>query len=243
MSEAAPEIRDLSGMGEFRLAEALQTEVWGAGDLPDPADLMMVIQAEGGLCAGAFLGARLVGYIFAFPTREPGVQHSHRLAVRPEARGLHLGTRLKWYQRNWCLARGIGLVRWTFDPIRGLNASLNIGTLGAIVRTYYPDYYGEMAGINAGLPSDRLLAEWRLASGPVQARAEGRGAPAHGPVMQRLRLAEGSDAMFAEAPAQALAERLRLRTAIMGAMAEGQSIVGFDRAKREYLLGPLDDEG
>ena len=51
--------------------------------------------------------------------------------------------------------------------------------------------------------------------------------------MQRLRLAEGSDAMIAEAPAQALAERLRLRRAIMGAMAEGQSIVGLDRERRE----------
>ena len=30
--------------------------VWGEGDLPDPADLMMVIQAEGGLVGGAFDG-------------------------------------------------------------------------------------------------------------------------------------------------------------------------------------------
>lgn len=35
--------RDLSGMAEFREAEALQRAVWGEGDLPDPADLMMVI--------------------------------------------------------------------------------------------------------------------------------------------------------------------------------------------------------
>ena len=53
--------RDLSGMAEFREAEALQVEVWGEGDQPDPADLMMVIQAEGGLVGGAFVGGRLMG--------------------------------------------------------------------------------------------------------------------------------------------------------------------------------------
>ena len=42
-------IRDLSGMEEFFKAEQLQRDVWGADDTEDPADLMMVIQHEGGL--------------------------------------------------------------------------------------------------------------------------------------------------------------------------------------------------
>lgn len=235
-----PEFRDLSGIAEFRQAETLQNEVWGKDDTADPADLMMVIQAEGGLCAGAFREGRLIGYVFGFPTKDSGVQHSHRLAVHPEARGLHLGSRLKWYQRDWCLARGIDLVRWTFDPLRGLNASLNIGTLGAIVRTYYTDYYGDMQGINAGLPSDRLLAEWRLCSDPVSARAAGLSVTTHGTVAQRLKLVEGSDAIIQSNPTRALEERMRLRAAITGAIAEGLAIIGFDRAAREYLIGPLE---
>jgi predicted GNAT superfamily acetyltransferase len=237
---AQPEIRGLSCMAEFRQAETLQNAVWGKDDTADPADLMMVMQSEGGLCAGAFLEGRLIGYVFGFPTKDSGVQHSHRLAVHPDARGLHLGSRLKWYQRDWCLARGIDLVRWTFDPLRGLNASLNIGTLGAIVRTYYTDYYGDMQGINAGLPSDRLLAEWRLRSAPVSARAAGLSAMAHGTVAQRLKLAEASDAIIQSNPPRALAERMRLRAAITGAIAEGLAIIGFDRAAREYLIGPLE---
>ena len=155
-------IRDLSGMEEFFKAEQLQRDVWGADDTEDPADLMMVIQHEGGLVAGAFEGERLVGYVFGFPTREPHVQHSHRLAVHPDARGRSLALRLKRYQRDWCLARGITLVRWTFDPLRHTNAHLNIARLGAEVSTYHPDYYGVMKGINAGLPSDRLRADWHL---------------------------------------------------------------------------------
>ena len=235
-----PEIRDLSGMAEFRQAEALQNAVWGKEDTADPADLMMVIQAEGGLCAGAFLDGRLIGYVFGFPTKDAGVQHSHRLAVHPDARGLHLGSRLKWYQRDWCLARGIDHVRWTFDPLRGVNASLNIGALGAIVRTYYTDYYGEMQGINAGLPSDRLLADWHLKSAPVCARADGIASPNHGPVSKRLKLAEDSDAMIQSDPPRALAERLRLREAITRAISEGHAIIGFDRTAREYLIGPVE---
>lgn len=110
---------------------------------------MMVIQAEGGLAGGAFVEGRLMGYIFGFPTRDPGIQHSHRLAVLPEARGLGLGVRLKFFQRDWCLTRGMTLVRWTFDPLRAVNATLNIHRLGATSDTYLEDYYGEMAGIDS----------------------------------------------------------------------------------------------
>lgn len=163
-------IRELSGIAEFRQAECLQKEVWGEGDAPDPADLMMVIQAEGGLIAGAFDEGRLVGYVFGFPTREPDIQHSHRLAVVPERRGLGLGVDLKWYQRSWCLARGITHVRWTFDPLRLTNARLNLNRLGGRSSTYLIDYYGEMGGINTGLPSDRLLVDWRLDDPLVEQR-------------------------------------------------------------------------
>lgn len=228
-------IRDLVGMGEFRLAEDLQNDVWGKDDTADPADLMMVIQAEGGLCAGAFNDGRLVGYVFAFPTRDPEIQHSHRLAIRSETRGLGLGARLKWYQRDWCLARGIRLVRWTFDPLRLLNASLNVGALGAVCRTYYPDYYGAMAGINAGAPSDRLLAEWFLDSPRVAARAAGQSLPAT-EVASRIALPTEFAAMLDRDPETAIAERLRQRAQISAAFARGEEISGIDRGRGEYLL-------
>ena len=234
-------LRDLDGMAEFRLAEALQAEVWGHDDTADPADLMMVIQAEGGLCAGAFHGGRLVGYIFAFPTRDPQIQHSHRLALRAEARGLGLGARLKWYQRDWCLARGIRLVRWTYDPLRLLNANLNIGALGAIGRTYYPDYYGEMAGINAGAPSDRLLAEWFIGDAAVTARAS-RLTVNTAPVSRIAIPADFAELLTAD-PGRALAERLRLRQEITDAFARGEDITGFDRTRGEYLLTTRADRG
>lgn len=229
--------RDLDGIAELKQAETLQTEVWGADDKPDNSDLMLSIQHEGGLVAGAFLDGRMVGFIFGFPTVTPGVQHSHRLAVHADARGLGLGARLKWFQRDWCLARGITMVRWTYDPLRAVNAALNIARLGATAGTYLVDYYGKMEGINAGLPSDRLLAEWNLDSAGVLGRLQGAPAPGAGPADQRIAIPADVDGLMkADLPA-ALEARLRVRRDMTDAFAKGLRITGFDPSSHSYLLG------
>lgn len=229
------EIRDLNGMAEFRLAEELQNAVWGREDTADPADLMMVIQHEGGLVAGAFQDGGLIGYIFGFPTRDLTIQHSHRLAVLPQARGLGLGRRLKLYQRDWCLERGITHVRWTFDPLRATNAHLNIGRLGARVTTYHVDYYGAMEGINQGTPSDRLLADWFLRSNAATALAEGR-PHLDAPIALRLPIPRDFAKLLDTDRAAALAHRLRVRDMMLKALRNGLAITGFDTAEPAYLF-------
>ena len=234
-------IRDLLDISEFQRAEQLQYQVWGADDSADPFDLMMAIQHEGGLVAGAFRGADLLGYVFGFPTRDPKVQHSHRLAVLPEARGLGLGLALKRYQRNWCLERGMELIRWTFDPLRRTNANLNINRLGAEARTYLSDYYGTMKGINAGTPSDRLLAEWNIASPRAARLAEGRHADPASPAAQRVNLPADFAALLRDHPEEAMAERLRIRAAITTLFENGYALVGFEPASGDYVLEPAGD--
>lgn len=229
-------LRELSGMAEFRAAEALQREVWGKGDQPDPADLMMVIQGAGGLVGGAFADGQLLGYVFGFPTRDPLVQHSHRLAVRPLARGTGLGVRLKRYQRDWCLARGITRVQWTFDPLRAVNAVLNIHRLAATSNTYLEDYYGEMEGINRGLASDRLLVDWNLESPVVAALAQGGKRPSRPATPVPLSLPEDLEQLARATPEHARDLRERLRDLLQTAFANGRSIVDFDRNERRYLL-------
>ncbi len=228
--------RDLSGMAEFRAAEALQRSVWGAGDQPDPADLMMVVQGLGGLVGGAFVDGVLMGYIFGLPSRDPAVQHSHRLAVLPEARGLGLGVRLKFYQRDWCLARGISTVQWTYDPLRHVNAALNIHRLGAQSGSYLVDYYGEMEGINRGIASDRVLVDWALDSAIVAARALGEVDLAVGGEVLPLALPQDLDALLAQDMAAASGLRMQLRQALQERMAQGQRIVGFDKPSHCYRL-------
>jgi predicted GNAT superfamily acetyltransferase len=144
-------------------AEQIQKTVWGWEAIPHPKEILIPIQHEGGLLAGAFDPAgKMVGMVFGFPTRQVDVQHSQLLATLPEWRGQGIGARLKWFQRSWCLERGINHVRWTVDPLRAANAALNIRHLGGTASTYYTDYYGVMQGIDAGAPTDRLLVEWDL---------------------------------------------------------------------------------
>lgn len=233
-------IRDFASMDDFRKAEDLQHAVWGMDDIIDPGDLMMVIQVEGGLAAGAFDGDRLLGYVFAFPTTTPGVQHSHRLAVLPEARGLGLGAKMKWYQADWCLDRGITRVRWTYDPLRLTNAMLNVMSLGAIVDTYLPDYYGAMPGINAGTASDRLVADWRLDGRRVAARRRKASVLREDAAQGAVRVALPADfaALLDDDLEAAKDHRFRVRRELQDAFAAGLAIVGVDRATAEYLLLP-----
>ena len=235
-------IRELAGMEEFFKAEELQRIVWGREDTEDPADLMMVIQHEGGLVGGAFDGDQLVGYVFGFPTRVPEVQHSHRLAVHPAARGTGLAVQLKRFQRSWCLERGIHTVRWTFDPLRHVNANLNVRRLGVEIATYYPDYYGVMKGINAGLASDRLLAEWKL-NDPTVVRLAADDAPA---VLGGARPGEGItvsipkdiDHLIKTDLNAAIAVRLRVRKELTRRFEQKLVICGYDVKLGEYHLSP-----
>ncbi len=228
-------IRDLNSVAELKRSEAFQCEVWGKDDPADNSDIMLALQHEGGLVAGAFVGERMLGFLFAFPTSQPNVQHSHRLGVHPDSQGMGLGLKLKWYQRDWCLARDITTVRWTYDPLRRINAGLNIAKLGATSGTYYQDYYGKMEGINAGVASDRLLVDWQLDAPNVVARAENRRVP---DATSDLRVAIPTDfgALLTQDLQTAVAERHRVRDVLVAAFADGHRITGFDVKACEYVL-------
>lgn len=231
-------IRELLSVAELKSAEVFQRLVWGEDDPVDNSDLMLAIQHEGGLVAGAFQEGRMLGFLFAFPSTTPATQHSHRLAVHPDSRGRGLGAKLKWYQRDWCLERRITRVRWTYDPLLSVNATLNISRLGATAHIYHENYYGEMSGINAGVPSDRLLAEWQLDDADVAARAKMGKIP---------RAQEPLDARYISIPfhfsnliktdqAQAISERLRVRSEMQQMFAQGYRLVDFDRHTHRYQL-------
>ena len=106
-----------------------------------------------------------MGFCYAFAALRGGEGHLHSdmLAVSPAARGLGVGLRLKWAQREEALRRGLRLVTWTFDPMRAPNARLNLNHLGAVARELLPDFYGTTSSaLHHGLATDRLLARWEL---------------------------------------------------------------------------------
>src|SRR5207248_5975947 len=114
----------------------------------------------------------VVGFGLSIPGYRDGRSylHSHMLAVRQNYRNAGLGRRIKLFQRDDALARGFGLIEWTFDPLEIKNAYLNIERLGAIARRYNINQYGaSFSPLQGGLPTDRLVAEWWLRSKRVEA--------------------------------------------------------------------------
>ncbi len=236
LESCPPTIRTLQSVEEYKASEQLQRDVWGDDDPADNADILQAIAHEGGLVAGAFDGQRMIGFLFAFPTRNPDIQHSHRLAVHPQAQGTGLGTRLKWFQRQWCIDQGIRTVRWTFDPVRAANANLNIAKLGATARVYHENYYGDMAGINAGVPSDRIVAQWDLESVRVVERTHSAGGCQRVFSERYVSIPANFQALLNKDHGKALAERMRVRTELCEAFSNGYQITGFDPDGARYLL-------
>jgi len=226
-------LRELSGIAELKDAEQFQKTVWGENDPPDNSDIMLAIQHEGGLVAGAFKGGQMLGFLFGFPASHAHIQHSHRLAVHPDSRGMGLGLKLKWFQRDWCLSRGITLVRWTYDPLRRINAGLNISRLGATAGTYHEDYYGQMEGINAGIASDRLVADWVLTAPHVETLAKGAKAVDAAPSASagnclKVEIPNDLDKLLSTDLEKAITERFRVRVALTTAFSKGYRISAFD---------------
>ena len=125
-------------------------------------------------------GDQVIGFLYGFigltdgdrPTlpHNPMLYISHVMGVHPAYQSSGIGYRLKLAQRELVMERGLRLIIWTYDPIQSKNAHLNINKLGAVCRHYKRDHYGELQGINAGLPTDRFEVEWWIKSERVEQR-------------------------------------------------------------------------
>jgi predicted GNAT superfamily acetyltransferase len=151
------------------------------------------------------------------------------LAVREGYRNRGLGVKLKREQRLEAISRGIFHMEWTFDPLEIKNAFLNIHRLGAVVRSYRPDFYGVSSSrLQGGLPTDRLVAEWELASARVEAILDGRPAATH--VTEERILVPAAIYQWKASSAsrsRALAVQLENRKKFQEAFSRGLTVVGF----------------
>lgn len=165
-SEDDVRLRLLDDRDEYRACEELQRDTWGETfEGLVPALMLELHQKTGGLVGGAFDDDGLAGFIFGFPAVEDGLPYhwSHMLAVREERRGEGLGRRLKLFQRERLLERGVEVACWTFDPMVARNAHLNLNALGAEILACVPDMYGDTdSPLHGELGTDRLLAFWEL---------------------------------------------------------------------------------
>lgn len=227
MSEPTITIRPCHAVHEFEEMVELEFRVWGFGERDVvPSQMYVVASKIGGQVLGAFAGERMVGFVLAYPGIRDGKPylHSHMAAVLPEFRNLGIGRMLKLKQRDDALARGIPLIEWTFDPLQTRNAYFNICRLGVVSRRYLVDVYGSTSSpLHAGLPTDRLVAEWYLASDGVVGTLAGRG-PDRGSSLERVRIL-----LDESSPEKVVEVQSRVRDRFQVLFAQGYVVTWFER--------------
>ncbi|RMG84940.1 MAG: GNAT family N-acetyltransferase [Chloroflexi bacterium] len=258
--------RVLTQPQELKPLPALEAAIWGQ-DMSETVPTHMTIQVvhNGGVVIGAYDETQIVGFAFAMPYRrgETLALWSLMAGVLPQYQGRGIGFGLKLQQRTWALEHGYESIHWTFDPLQRGNANFNMYRLGAVATRYHINYYGEMHdAINAGLPSDRLEADWFLNDETVQRIANGQTPPqppypdvwlvkSHKNSRPELCLTEFSaekiyaievpyhlNALKQNAPDKALAWRLAQRDAFIAAFEQELVVCGFqqDTARSWFVL-------
>jgi len=185
-------IRAISDPRDLRLAVDVQVSAWGSScyDIT-PAHVLRAVAENGGLVLGAFDGDRMVGFSWGFPvySGQKPYFYSHQTGVVDDRKYGGVGFELKKAQREYVLKMGLDLIKWTFDPLQSLNAHFNINKLGAVVRVFKENYYGELEdSINRGMPTDRFVAEWWIRSPRVVERVERGRRPSLEDVLGSLRV-------------------------------------------------------
>ncbi|HVF88438.1 MAG TPA: hypothetical protein VNH22_00130 [Blastocatellia bacterium] len=251
MSQGDFTIRECVSIEDFQKCIELERAVWRDDDIDImPIRLYMISKACQAPTFGAFdEEGRLVGFVHTMLALLGGavVYHSHMAAVVEGMRHRDIGLRLKLAQRERAIASGVPLIIWTFDPLQSRNAHFNINKLGAVVRRYEENYYGEGAStvFDAGVPSDRIFAEWWVASPHVESVLKG----------DRPRVLEGGPSVTLPDDIDSIRDRsldeqrewrMRVRAEFARALEGGLIVRGFswDREKKEsrYLFGPDDEQ-
>jgi len=235
------EVRHCLTIREYEECVRIEHATWGEA-ISVPSAIFVVAHHTGGQVLGAFDQGKMVGFTLAIAGtrhRTPFL-HSHMTAVLPEYRDRGIGRQLKLFQRQDALQRGIEVIEWTFDPLKFKNAHFNFERLGAIARRYIPDCYGVTTSpLHAGLPTDRLVAEWWLSSERVKSILADNPLPAKGKVA-RISLPSNVDQISAEDRDAALRVQAEARDQFVQWFGQGYVAAGVEASggATDYLLQP-----
>ncbi len=241
MSESAPQrrpgidIRTLDTGEAVHAASAVLSEVWGGDRTGMPPNLLRALEHAGNYAVGLYDGDRMIGASVAFyGTPGERTMHSHITGVLPPYRSQGLGRALKQHQREWALAREVGNITWTFDPLVARNAHFNLAVLGVRVTEFLVNHYGAMDdGVNRGDETDRLMVCWAVAAAPVPTPEPDR-------VRASVEVPRDIQALRKTNPDEAREWRFRLREEFEQHLGAGMRIGGFDADRGGYLFTSTD---
>ncbi len=238
-------IRHCHDLSEFQQCFELQRAVWGKTELDVPLPLFVIAAETGGQVLGAFDNEKMVGFTLAIAGYRDGLPflHSHMTAVLENYRDRGIGRRLKSFQRDDALKRGIRLVEWTFDPLEVKNAYLNFMRLGAIARRYLPNCYGVTTSpLHGGMPTDRLIAEWWLDSPRVSNLLDGAAPSAQSSAGTRAEILVSAEMprLRRENPPEALRIQTEVREKFQHWIAKGYAATAIEINPEggRYILEP-----
>lgn len=164
--------------GVFEVVSKLQQEIWAmpAADAV-PGNVLSIINNTGGSILVAYELQKgctkdgALGFSLAFGGRS-GRLVSHMLGIREKNRSTaDLGWYLKLIQAHEALKAGHTAIEWTYDPMRGANARLNIEKLGGQIDDFTIDKYGKVSSdLYGNVPTDRFTVVWDLLSPRVHRR-------------------------------------------------------------------------
>ncbi len=238
-------IRHCHGIKEYGSCVGVERAVWKSADVDVvPVPLFVVAAETGGQVLGAFYGDELVGFTMAIAGFRRGKPflHSHMNAVLDRYRDHGIGRKLKLFQREDALARGIDLIEWTFDPLIMKNAYFNLMRLGAIARRYIPDAYGITSSpLHAALPTDRLVAEWQLRSPRViRVLAGKRATPSFSKKAARIAIPKSIELQKKADPAKGARAQSRIRAEFLNWLGRdyAASAVAPGKSGMDYILEP-----
>lgn len=235
-------VRQCHSLAEFDTCVQLQRVIWRYADVDVvPSAILVVADRSGGHVLGAFDGERMVGFALGFAAFHGEVRymHSHMAGVLPEYRDRGIARQLKLLQREICLQSGVEKVEWTFDPLELKNAHFNIVRLGVVIRRILPNCYGiTTSQLHGALPTDRLVAEWAIASSRVESILAGRFSW-NSVEAARVTLPVDIGEMKKNDLERARQEQARATKEFERWFAEGLAVTGFESDERSasYLLG------
>jgi predicted GNAT superfamily acetyltransferase len=247
MKNSEINIRRCETLDELDACVRLQKEVFALPDLEvSPRRHLVVTISAGGFVLGAFAAERLIGFVLSVPgfAGEKRFFYSHMTAVAEDFQSLGVGAKLKWAQREQALKESVRFIKWTFQPFQARNAFFNLEKLGAIIKSYTPNFYGTDYSTaheqkeRIGLDSDRLFAEWHLENEKVTVLSKGKEFVEKADVAATIEISNDWNDLVKHNPQKAVAEQLRVKDEFQKAFAENFVCRGFHRddEKPKYLL-------